>query len=400
MSGNPKFDAQNVEELNRILAQAGASKGVYALASTEAEGAKKAIFGNHDDEVREDYLNSFRHAWTRKQDGYHQEFFDRWISWSTPVVDFDADTWIYQYPTAGASEALRHLIYDLAARHRRTPRIHFFEGEYEGYMKMAEATGLKWIEHSRPEGEGSDTDLDIKSIVHSMDAEDLFFISQPSAIDGNVWGEYQDFINAMPANSVVVDVTYVGAVQEDAIKKRFDLNARSIRNIVFSLSKPFGVYYDRIGGIFAREEDPGLYGNLWFKNLTSIMIGSHLMATHGVFDVPNRLRPIQLQALENVGLNLGMKLQPSQVVLLGHAPIDQTDLLSIYLKRGRRARICVTEEMFNLLSNEADDDNVISQNFVRTPHGNVTFEDFSDEAMMASFDEESPDADGDSKPQE
>ena len=399
MSKNPEFDPHMAEEFNAILAGAGTSKGVFALTSKEAEDAKAAIFGNQNDDARDEYLNRFRHAWTSKQNAYHRTFFDRWMTWSAPVVDFDPDLWAYQYPTAGASEALRHIIYQRAADHSGS-RIHFFEGEYEGYMKMAQAAGLQWIEHPRPEGRGPDTDLDFKRIVHSMASGDLFFLSQPSAIDGNVWSEYQPFIDIMPAESLIIDVTYVGSVQEDAITERFDLNAPSIRNIVFSLSKPFGVYYDRIGGVFARQEDPGLYGNMWFKNLTSLMIGERLMTDNGVFDVPNRLRPIQIQALENVGNALGIKLEPSQVVLLGNAKVDKSDPLSLYLKRGRRVRLCVTEEMFNLLSIGSADDNVAEANLVQTPHGNVTFEDFSDEAMMASFDEKSSATDGDTTPQE
>lgn len=397
---NNTFDPHMAEEFNTILSNAGASKGVFALTSEEAENAKAAVFGNHDDDARGEYLDRFRHAWTSKQNAYHRTFFERWMTWSAPVVDFDPDLWAYQYPTAGASEALRHIIYQRVADHAGSPRIHFFEGEYEGYMKMAEAAGLHWIEHPRPEGQGPDTDLDFKRIAHSMVSGDLFFLSQPSAIDGNVWDEYQTFVDTMPAESLVVDVTYVGSVQEDAIKQRFDLNAPSIQNVVFSLSKPFGVYYDRIGGVFARKEDPGLYGNMWFKNLTSLMIGERLMTDHSVFDVPNRLRPIQIQALENVSNALGIKLKPSQVVLLGNARVDKTDPLSLYLKRGRRVRLCVTEEMFNLLSISSADDNVGEANFVQTPHGNVAFEDFSDEAMMASFDKESPATDGDTTPQE
>ncbi len=244
-------------ELNARLLAAGASKTVYALVTSETEMAKREALGvkkvtlGIDPSPFEDYLSMFREAWTGKQDAIHEEFFDRWVGWSKPVIDFDRTAFPFYYPCNGASEPIRQLIFEWANGRSPTVPIHVFEGEYEGYKAMAEAARIGCAEHKR---EGWRENLLNRTNFgrDRFDEHSLFFISAPSAIDGMVWQEFNEFLAAMPANTVVVDCTYVGAVPERAIRERFNLNAPSVRNVVFSLSKPFGCYYDRIGGIWMR----------------------------------------------------------------------------------------------------------------------------------------------------
>lgn len=333
-------------DLNAALAKVGASKTVYALVTPWTEAAKARVFGNSGSEERLAYLEQFREAWTGKQDAYHREFFDVWCDWSKRVVDLDRDAWPFSYPTAGASEPIRHLIYDLAARSLGKARIHVFSGEYEGYKAMAEAAGLELVEHDRDMDAIPENIADLAVQIHD---DDLFFVSQPSAIDGNIWNGFNDFVEAMPEESVVADVTYVGAVPRDSVKERFDLNAASIRNVVFSLSKPFGCYYDRIGGVFARQQDAGLFGNQWFKNLTSLRLGTDLMRHHGVFDIPKLMGDLQQAAVREVGRELGMDLRPSDVILLATSNRREAGPMAEYLERAGRTRLCVTNRLCQML---------------------------------------------------
>jgi hypothetical protein len=78
---------------------------------------------------------------------------------------------------------------------------------------------------------------------------------------------------------VIVDLTYVGAVADPV---DIDLRSPAVEAVVWSLSKPFGVYYHRVGGLVARAEIPTLRGHHWFKNLFSVHLGERLMAAHGV----------------------------------------------------------------------------------------------------------------------
>ena len=325
-------------DLNAVLLNAGASKTVYALVTPWTEAAKSRVLGNLGSATRLEYLKQFREAWTGKQDAYHRDFFQTWFEWSAPLIDLDQAIWAFQYPTAGASEPLRHLIYDLAARTHGRGRVHGFAGEYEGYKAMAENSGLAYVEHER------DAYLTVE-----LDEDDLFFISQPSAIDGNVWPQFNDFVEAMPDNSIVADITYVGAIPKNAAKEKFNLNSPSIRNIVFSLSKPFGVYYDRIGGMLARSEDAGMFGSKWFKNLTSLSLGVDLMKNHSVFDLPKLLHDLQKQATRSVSRDLGIDLEPSHVTLLANGRPREDHPISSYLERAGRIRVCLSPHLYELL---------------------------------------------------
>ena len=58
------------------------------------------------------------------------------------------------------------------------------------------------------------------------------------------------------------DLTYVGSVAREF---RIELAPPNIPAFVISRSKPFGGYYHRVGGVFARREYPSLFGNKWFR---------------------------------------------------------------------------------------------------------------------------------------
>jgi histidinol-phosphate/aromatic aminotransferase/cobyric acid decarboxylase-like protein len=321
--------------LNERLVAAGASKTVYALVSPLVEEVKRELYS---DANMETYLDMFRQPWTGKQDAYHEEFFDLWHQWSAPVVDLDRSVFPFYYPTAGASEAIRQIIFDLAAKNPRAT-IHAFAGEYEGYRAMAEAAGLKFVEHGRDgldHGWMTRFGSRYNRVAGMMKKNDIFFVSQPSAIDGNVWQDFNEFVSKMPANSVVADLTYVGAVSWEALRGqgKFQLNQPAIRNIVFSLSKPFGVYYDRIGGVFSRTEDLGLFGNRWFKNLTSLAVAKKLLTRFGVFDLPIRFGQAQNAMVMRVRNELGLDVFASDVFILANGESDSDDELVDYLRRG------------------------------------------------------------------
>jgi hypothetical protein len=311
----------------------GASKTVYALTTPEVEQAKKDLFADPG------YLPMFHEAWTKKQDNFHEEFFRTWLAWAMPVVELEG-AFPYQYPTAGASEALRQLIYDMEPM----SRVHVFEGEYEGFIAYAEAAGLQVVRHTRREPSFVST---------SLRRDDKFFISQPSAIDGNVWSGFQEFIDNMPDNSVVVDLTYVGAVPSITVEKPFRLNRPSVDAVVFSLSKPFGVYYDRIGGVLTRKESPALFGNKWFKNLTSLALGTRLLESTTVFTIPEKYLGVRNVCVQRTvrDLNLPGPWKLSDVFLLAYTDLSgrRPEGLMEYLKRGDSARLCLTPLMAGLI---------------------------------------------------
>jgi hypothetical protein len=73
---------------------------------------------------------------------------------------------------------------------------------------------------------------------------------------------------------IILDLAYMGMTQDPL---NIDLTDDNILAVVGSLSKPFGLYYFRIGFAYSRYPIPSLYGNKWFKNAFSIKIGEAVL---------------------------------------------------------------------------------------------------------------------------
>ena len=293
----------------------------------------KTVYGIYYPETRrivDELWASRPHAdyeqnYTKRQDPMHRPCLARWRSWSADAGVKLGSSFGHEYPTAGANEGIHALLALHAAGSGK--RIHVFEGEYEGYGHIAQALGLEVVQHSRDE-------------TRVEGADDLFFLSQPSAIDGNLWKGFDAFVASCPM-PVVVDLTYVGAVDRPT---PIDLDHPSVKAALWSLSKPFGVYYHRVGGLVSREEVPTLRGHHWFKNLFSLRLGEKLMTSHSATDLPKKYRPVQLDALERARKSdeVPAGAQPSDAVMLAHAPVHQG--FADYV-RGRNLRFCMSPGM-------------------------------------------------------
>ena len=331
------------------LLAAGASGTIYSLVMPESEAALAAVI----DDDREAFLDLYRDAWTQKQDAMHHEYFERWIAWSAPVVAFDAAAFPYRYPTAGASEGIFKLMAEYAGEcHAKgvAAAIHMFEGDYEGFPAFAAALGLPVVRHPRSAWR--------EVAAAAVPDHAHYWISQPSAIDGAVWPHFEEFAAALhaarPTAELVPDLTYVGSVARDY---RIALAAPNIASSVFSHSKPFGGYYHRVGGVFAKRERPSLFGNRWFKNLLSLAWGTEMMRRHAVRELPARYRAIQVEAARACGDALGIELAAADVSLLATAPWrDDVPPLLRVVGRGcageRVVRLCVTAAMAGLIERE------------------------------------------------
>ena len=362
----PGYTQADVKE--RLLAM-GASGTVYALVMPEGERALARVMDGCDrdaqivgasgssgtdlerlDDIREAaVLSRYREPWTQKQDAMHVEYFDRWIEWSRPVVSFDVAAFPHRYPTAGASEGIFKLMAEYAAAPRSwrgEPSIAMFQGEYEGFPAFAESLNLPVARLDRGDWRGA---------IAGLPAGAQFWISQPSAIDGMVWEDFDDFAATLaavrPDVQLVPDLSYVGAV---AREYRIDLDHPNIDAFVISHSKPLGGYYHRCGGVFARDERRSLFGNRWFKNLLTLAWGCEMMRRHDVFDLPRRYRGQQEAAAVAIGRRLGVAIRPADVFVIGiaDAPDDPDPLVRTLLRgspRERRVRVCLTPAMSALV---------------------------------------------------
>lgn len=321
-------------------------------------------------DARLEYDTMFDAAWTSKQDHVDHQFFDAWTKWSAPVVTLSPAHHTNHYPTAGASEGLREVINAYANKARVegfTPTVHVFHGEYEGFGAYSDAAGVNVVRHDR---------ANWKESIAQIGERDQFYISQPSAIDGNVWDEFDDFAQSLhaqrPGTQLMLDLTYVGSVAKDF---RVNADHPNIPTVFFSLSKPFGVYYHRIGGVMTRETYPGLLGNKWFKGLQAMRTGTALLERSGVYELPRKYDAVRQEALGNVSRRLGVAFNASDVTLFATAPPSGTGEIETALLRGapgdKFMRICITPEIARLMNAESaltETDPILPPRAVNGPH--------------------------------
>lgn len=309
------------------------ARSVYSLYYPETRGVVDALWTERPHAL-------YERNYEKRQDAMHRGCLDGWVAWATRAGVTLGGGFAHHYPTAGASEGI-HALLAFQATHGGG-RVHFFEGEYEGYMHTAAALGMPTVAHARGRDAWS-------AAVASLAPGDTFWLSQPSAIDGNVWRDLPDFVALVgeraPDARLVVDLTYVGAV---AAPLPIDLDQPQIAAVLWSLSKPFGVYYHRIGGLLTRAEVPALRGHHWFKNLFSLALGERLMASFAPGELPARYQAHQARALERAkhdGL-VDPAARASDVVLLAHAPPGSaSDERFAEYRRGAGQRYCLTPMM-------------------------------------------------------
>ena len=337
----PNYASPNAKS---ALLAAGVSGTIYSLVMQESEAVLAAL--TRDEET---LFDRYREPWTEKQDAMHEAYFDGWIEWSAPIVSFTPSDFPFRYPTAGASEGIFKLMSEYLARARTAghePTVHIFEGEYEGYSAYAQSLNLTCVRHDRSRW---------REIIEEISRDGLFWISQPSAIDGSVWPHFEEFIAELAARrpdvAVIPDLTYVGSIAREF---RVALDSPNIPAFVISHSKPFGGYYHRVGGVFSRTECLSLFGNKWFKNLLSLAWGTEMMRRHDVFDLPRKYRPIQEQAARLAAAALGIDaIEPADVMIMGVAPPESatTHVLRTLLRGSpseQVVRLCLTPTMTTL----------------------------------------------------
>jgi hypothetical protein len=309
------------------------TRSVYSLYYPETRSVVDALWAERPHHL-------YERNYDKRQDAMHRGCLDGWLLWAARAGVRLGDGFPHHYPTAGASEAI-HALMAFQASHGGG-RVHFFEGEYEGYMHTSAALALSSVAHPR----SRDTWM---ATASSLAPGDTFWLSQPSAIDGNVWRDLAEFAALLeeraPGVRLVVDLTYVGAV---AAPLAVDLDRPSVAAVVWSLSKPFGVYYHRIGGLLSRHEVPSLRGHHWFKNLFSLALGERLLTTFAPGELPARYLPLQARAVARArqeGL-VDPGAKASDVVLLGHvAAGEPRDGRFDEYRRGAALRFCLTPMM-------------------------------------------------------
>jgi histidinol-phosphate/aromatic aminotransferase/cobyric acid decarboxylase-like protein len=295
-------------------------KTVYSLFYPETKSMTEKIWKSSPIYLYED---SFKLP--KYQTEIETDFKNQWLEWSKSQIQFKSEDFKF-YNTAGSSEAIRESLADYKAKGGQ--KIYVFHGDYEGYQSLAESYNLEVVKIHRE----SWKNISANSIT------DPFYFSNPSSIDGNVWDDCQNFINFMtsqnPLSKLRIDLCYVGSSV-----KSVNLTLDSVDMIFFSLSKVFGVYFHRIGGVFSKHELKSLYGNQWFKNLFSLHLGISLLKKYSVDYFPNKYRMYQIESIEYINKSENLSLIPSDVIILATSSVVNLEFVRFPLNH---CRYCIT----------------------------------------------------------
>ena len=309
----------------------GISKTVYSLPYPQVRAHLAKVATNI-----ESRLARHDNPWEKKQDTMHDGLRSAWLDYAGRAQFHLGSQLAHFYPTAGASEAIRETIAAIGARESKhtpyqQPGIAIFEGEYEGYEAIAKGLGMRVLKLSRTDWR--------EGLTRAWEDDYDFFLSQPSAIDGDYWSEYPEFLAfANESNGRVhLDVSYVGCCEQS---RGIESEGPAIKSVFFSLSKPLGVYYRRIGGCFTSEANPLLYGNMWFKNLDSIADGESLLQEFEPGEMPRIWAQARELAIERLQKEHGWTLQASDVFLLAKGVGPGLD--ELIRAPGYAARVCLT----------------------------------------------------------
>lgn len=243
------------------------------------------------------------------------------------------ETFEFRYPTNGSSEGIYHLLARIKKDDPETP-IYTLEGEYEGYRESANGLGMKVLEIKE----------DFKTIKKLPLG--YWFISNPSARDGNILIETLINRIANMGHKIIIDLAYLGMTK----RTRFDISHPNIIAVLTSMSKPFGLFYYRVGFTFSREPVQTLFGSKWFKNILSLIIADKVFSTFTSDYLYKKYTNKQKEILEQIKKETGISLSRSDVFILAHLSCEDSEKLSERqkkiiepFKRGTDYRFCLTQ---------------------------------------------------------
>lgn len=305
---------------------------VFSYPTPEVLAVVRSIAENYPIDVIEE-------GWVRKQmTEYHKPVFEDLIHMRRDDVlglrGFDQ-----RYPTYGSDHAICEYLSYLSVE-EGVKFIYVLEDDYEGYTERARSRGIE-----------------TRVVAVETDPKDLesgiWFISNPSARDGNLLADGTVEAILKAGHRVVYDLAYLGTTDNH----QFDLRHENIDGALVSFSKPYGLFSHRIGFSFFRRPVPSLEANaLWFKNIFGLTLARKVIVAIDHHVHAKTYKAAQRAIVDSLAEQTGLPLKPSDAFLLAHVSEDaqltdkQREMLQPY-RRGNRHRLCLTPYFFEL--NEA-----------------------------------------------
>jgi histidinol-phosphate/aromatic aminotransferase/cobyric acid decarboxylase-like protein len=215
----------------------------------------------------------------------------------------------YRYPTAGSEEGIREYLTLLQSKNVR--QIYMWEGEYEGYRDVARTRNI-----------------DTVTINYEVDPATLppghWFLSNPSARNGMIVPEKKVQAILDAGHKVFYDLSYLDAT----LPYVFDVEHPNINAVVISFSKPYGLFYYRIGFTFCREIIPALYANKWFKNVYGLLVAERILDKLDRAAMVEKYKAIQTIIVGQINQMFELGLSVSDTFLLAKLASSTTGKLS------------------------------------------------------------------------
>jgi histidinol-phosphate/aromatic aminotransferase/cobyric acid decarboxylase-like protein len=210
--------------------------------------------------------------------------------------------------------------------------IYMWSGDYEGYREVAQTRNIHAVAVDYAADPGSLT-------------PGYWFLSNPSARNGMIVPGEKIQAIAGAGHKIFYDLSYLGAT----LPHRYDVSHPNVDAVAISFSKPYGLFYYRIGFLFSRESMSTLYANKWFKNIFSLLIADAVLQKLDMPGLARKYLAIQESIVGEINQELGLGISASDAFLLATLPAsagaalpkEKRDLLSRF-RRDDWYRFCLT----------------------------------------------------------
>jgi histidinol-phosphate/aromatic aminotransferase/cobyric acid decarboxylase-like protein len=233
-------------------------------------------------------------------DDFHQPIFEKLIAAHRHDVP-DLGQFAFRYPTAGSEEGIREYLTLLRAQ--GVDQIYTWRGDYEGYREVAKTRGIATVE--------VDFEADPRTLARGH-----WFLSNPSARNGMIVPADRILAIAEAGHQIFYDLSYLGATDFHL----FDVRHPNVAAVAISFSKPFGLFYYRVGFTFSREAIPALFANKWFKNVYGLLIAERILETVDQRALTQTYKRVQAAIVREINDELGLGASASDVFLLASLP--------------------------------------------------------------------------------
>jgi histidinol-phosphate/aromatic aminotransferase/cobyric acid decarboxylase-like protein len=262
-------------------------------------------------------------------DDFHQPVIDKLVAAHARDVPHLVQ-FAHRYPTAGSEEGIRE--YMTLLQSSGVERIYVWEGDYEGYREAARTRNIAAVEIGY--------DGDPAALPPGQ-----WFLSNPSARNGMIVPPQKIQAILEAGHKVFYDLSYLGATGPAV----FDLSHPNVVAAAISFSKPYGLFYYRVGFTLCREPIPALYANKWFKNVYGLLVAERILDRIDQAELARRYKAIQRDIVERVNREFELGLSASDAFLLAKLPAaaaaqlasEQREMIDKF-RRGDWYRFCLT----------------------------------------------------------